>query len=222
MNFAKKNLEYNNKSITVYVPTEIPNFLWFSEPIIESRAILANADGFCFLRDLFLIAAKNDKEDSIYYVPIPKRDYKSPIMAIQEIRSWYNIGNYDLDLVLFNYHCAHFDVKEVKKIITSLKYLSSETITIEPDRNLIQQYIEEWKYWKNQKTLTTKAYSKFLIISTDNQMLLNLSHIADSFKDIPNESEHNFKAHSHADRLGTSSDNGLNFFYYYPGEFEEV
>ncbi|MCM3625741.1 hypothetical protein M3194_00005 [Paenibacillus glycanilyticus] len=222
MNFSFRSIESNKKLYSILIPEKIPNFIWFAEPVVSSRAIFANADGFTFIRDLFLIAAQSNKENTIYYVPIPNRAYKSPIMAIPEIQEWYKVGEYNLSLILFNYQFTHVDVKEAKTIISSLKYLPSQTINVVPDKQLIQKHIDEWKYWKLERTLNTKAHGKNLIIAADKQMLIHLAYQTDSFKNIDNRSKHNYQAHSHADNTGTSIDNGLNFFYYYPVEFEDV
>ncbi|WP_379138325.1 hypothetical protein [Paenibacillus sp. sgz500958] len=220
MKFQRKVLEYHNRTISVWIPEVIPDYLWFAEPIVDSRALFGNSEGYRFIRDLLLIAANHKTKDSMFYVPIPQRPHQSPYMSIPEMENWYKVGDFELDLVLFNYHFTQLTTKDVKTILSSLKYLPGVAFNIEPDQQLIRQHIEEWNRWKLKNTLNTKAHSQYLIISAEKEMLIHLAYQADSFTNIKDDSQHNYHAHTHADLLGTSKNNGLNFFYYLPAALE--
>lgn len=214
MRFSQYTIQINKKVIMVLEPLNAPCHLWFAEPIIDSRSMLANAEGFAFMRDLFLIAAQRKEPNIMFYVPRPRLNEETPAMAISEIRSWYKIGEFDMDLALCNFHYLHIGPKEVKKVIQSLRYIPKYTVRIEPDSAVLSSYIDKFEYWQLKNVLHTKAYSKMLIISADSEVLLHLAYQADGFTGIEDDVRHNFHAHSHADRIGTSENNGLNFFYY--------
>jgi hypothetical protein len=192
MKFLVQSLAYNKKLFSVLIPQKIPEFIWFAEPVISARSIFANAEGFTFIRNLFLIASQNQGRNVIYYVPVPTRVYKGPMMVIPELQG--EVGAYNLNLILFNYHYTHSDTRQIKTILSSLKYLSSQSINIEPDTQIVQKYKNDWRHWKLQRTLNTKLYK--------------------------NHPVYNYHVHSHADLIGTSKDNGLDLIYYFPEELE--
>ncbi|WP_141692694.1 hypothetical protein [Paenibacillus pectinilyticus] len=203
------------KAITVLEPINVPYHLWFAEPVIESRSVLANAEGFAFMRDLMLIAAQYKENNVMYYVPRPRLNEDTPAMAREEIKSWYMIGEFDLDLVMFNFHYLHIRSKDIKKAIKASRYLTKTIVGIEPVYADLHVYKERFEHWQLKNLLHTKSYSKTLIINADRDVLLYLSYQADGFTHLTNDVKHNFDAHSHADDIGTSVENGLNFFYYF-------
>jgi hypothetical protein len=161
-----------------------------------------------------LIAVENQIPNVMFFVPRPYKNNHTPVLATKEIRSWYNIGKYDLDLVLFNYHILQIRPKEIKRVINSLTYLPGKEINLMSKSTLLNDYIDTWNHWRLKRLLNTKAFSKYLAVSGNRDILLYLAYQADRFKDIEDDEEYNFR-HSHADTIGTSVDNGMDFYYYY-------
>lgn len=216
MKFKVKRLKMQNKLYSILIPENIPNHIWFSDPVVDSKAIFADAEGFAFLRDLFLIASHYRVQNAILYVPIARKksaDRKGLMPCMTDME---NIGEYNLNLILFNYHNTHLDTKLAKVMASSLEYVPAHHLIIDPNRNLLETYREGYEHWKLRKTLTTKVHQHQLYIAADDYMLVHLAYEANMYIDIPNDSESNYIAHTHADHLGTSKDNGINYFYYYP------
>ncbi|QRG66807.1 hypothetical protein [Brevibacillus choshinensis] len=208
MRFTRKKVPLGNKIVTVLVPKQVPKQLWFAEPILSTRAVLGDAHGFAFLSQLFLTAVKCEIPHALFYVPRPPVNEHTP-------RNGYNLGRYDLDLVLFHFHSLQIRSKDVKRVIHSLSFLPGEEIHLEADLSLLHSYLESYNHWNLKNQLTSKSYSKYVSVSGNSDILLYLAYLAYRFQGVEHDERSNFHLHSHADTIGTSPENGLDFYYYH-------
>lgn len=195
-----------DKSVYVYIPKQIPQQLRFIDPIEYTKIIMGNAEGFTFLKELFTIIASDKEKNRLFYLP-----NRAP--ENERYRQWFKIGIFDLDLVAFNYHSIQLDNKDIAKTIEHLKHVKCEEEEIE----LAEAVYKCQPLFKTRGKLSTKVFGKYFIIAGNKEVYSQLAYDSNRFRDYEDKETYYCEAHVHEDAIGSSKDNGLDFWYYYEG-----
>jgi hypothetical protein len=201
---VKEVLLHGARKVSIYCAECVPSQLRFIDPVEYTRVILANSEGFKYIRDVFIVAAANEIKDSIFYI-------EDNSMLHGEYEEWWKIGRFHLDMVIFNYHSIQLDAKEIARAINLSRNVAgiSKEITI-PDIKM-----ENKNHWLINKKLCTKSYKDKFIVSGNRDVLLQLAYDAEGFVNVEDDEEYNMGYHTHEDMIGTKEYNGMDFFYYH-------
>ncbi|TXK72370.1 hypothetical protein [Paenibacillus sp. N3.4] len=213
MKFKRVTVQQGKKQFTILQPLDQPRNLWFAEPVIDSRSVLANAEGFAFLRDLFLIAAQSTDPHEWFYALGQGFNERTPTMVTEETRNSYTMGEFDLNLALFNGGQIPIQLRKVGSIHHSLSGLEAETIEIEPDLSMLSLAVEQPEVTASFHVSTTNEKVKMMTIGAEKDILLRLAYLSDQFTRMEDDSKHNF--HSHIDQFALAEISGLNLMYYF-------
>lgn len=196
----------SEKKIKMYVPMDIPKQLRAIDPISYTRVILGNSEAFKFLKEIFNIAAQINEEGALFYIP-------NQSITPKQLREIWPVGNFELGLLIKNYHLTQLDKKEVLHVIDKYKKVTRKSETC---FDILEQRNSkaETNYWEINKKLCTKSYNKVFEISTSREVFLRLAHDVSTFIGLKNDPIYNFDYHRHEDNIGTKEDNGLDFYYY--------
>jgi hypothetical protein len=209
LKFSLKHFQIHNKDYFVYQPIEIPTKLWFVDPVTRTRSILGSSEGFSFIRELFMIVGTNTKNNSLFHVP-----HQSKVN--EDLIGWWPNGNFHLDLVCFNYYSLHLKTKVVKTLIERSEKSTGSIVELNYPKEAIKDFVKKFHEMriKLPRNLTCKAYSRFLTIAGDQDIFVHLGQLVNDYGDLEDNEEYN-GYHRHADYLGSSKENGIDFFYYF-------
>lgn len=126
---VKEVLLHGARKVNIYCAEYVPSQLRFIDPVEYTRVILANSEGFKYIRDVFIFAATHGKNDSIFYI-------EDNSVLHEKYEEWWEIGRFHLDMVIFNYHSIQLDTKEITRAINLSRNVTgiSKEINI-PDIN---------------------------------------------------------------------------------------
>lgn len=158
-----------------------------------------------------MIVGTNTKNNSLFYVP-----HQSKVN--EDLFGWWPNGNFHLDLVCFNYFNLQLKTKVVKTLIERSEKITGSIVELNYPKEAIKFYVK--KYYEMRinlpRNLTCKSYSRFLTIAGDQDIFVHLGQLVDDYGDLEDNEEYN-GYHRHADYLGSSKENGIDFFYYFLG-----
>ena len=212
MEFIRKDIRTKvNGLVKVYVPTFVPEQLRAMDVVSYNRVILGNAEGYSFLREVFLIAGATEDSNVMFYIP----DHSRKGERYQE---WFDLATLNMDMVIFNYHCFQAKPKDIKRIVEKSKSIPGQIkrLTIKAD---ITKDIPHWEYGSK---LNFKTYSKYMIISSNRNGFIELAQDADDYTQFEDEETYECNGHAHIggwehrDRVATD------FWYYYESNINEM
>jgi len=205
MEFIRKDIRTKeNELVKVYVPTYVPEQLRVMDATAYNRVILGNAEGYGFLRDVFLIAGATEEKNVLFYIP----DHSRKGERYQE---WFDIATLNMDMVIFNYHCFQAKPKEIKRIIEKSKSITGqiEQLAIKAD---ISKEIPHWEYGS---TLNFKTFSKYVIVSANRNGFIELAQEADDYTRYEDEETYQCDGHAHIGGCEYRDRVATDFWYYY-------
>ncbi len=200
---VKEVMLHGGKKVYIFEVVNVSKQLRFIDPIEYTKVILANSDGFEFMRNLFIISATYKQENSIFYI-------KDNSQAYEGFEQWWKIGRFHLDMVIFNYCNTRLSSKEISRAIE----ISRKTLGYKRDINVPKINLQR-PVWLIEKRLCTKIFKKNFIVCGNGDVLLELANSTDRFVGLEDNLEYNMNYHTHQDMIGTKKYNGLDFFYFY-------
>jgi hypothetical protein len=208
LKFIQKQIRIRNNDFFVYQPFETPKKLWFVNPVTRTRSILGSSEGFSFLRELFMIVGTNNKRNSLFFIPHQTKVH-------DDLNRWWPNANFHLNLVCFNYHNAQLPTKVIKTILERSELITGITLELDYPKEAIKDYEKKYHEMgiKLSRKLTCKSISKILTIAGDQDIFIHLSRLVHDYGSIEDNEDYN-GFHRHADWLGSSKENGIDFFYY--------
>jgi len=193
--------------IEVYTPEDIPSQLRHMHAAAYQRVILGNAEGFKFLRDIFLIAMKIKKHKAIFYIP----DHST---HGERYEDWFKVGQFHMNLVVINYHSFVGKPKLVKEIIDKSKKITGEIIALEAEKGLI----EDIPCWQLENAYHVKTHGKHIICSSNELGLMDLASLANRFVGLADVETSMCDYHIHLGHYKTEDRVATDFWYYYQSD----
>lgn len=126
--------------------------------------LFSDSLGYDLLSKLFWFAA-NLQGNELIHIPV---DFK----ANEEFKSIFKAeyAESNLGLFLINYHCIQLSPKEIKAIMEQ-KIFDETTVGV--PLNLPDEY--PYEYWDLKNKLTVKKFSKYLFLSGNRDVFMNLA-----------------------------------------------
>lgn len=196
--------EVTIKSITykVYETIDVPQQLRGLYSLNDISCILANATGYKFLQELFLIVGSNKEDNSIFLIFDSSRD-------IEKFHEWYLHAEFHKNIMLCNYARTKMPVKVLKRLLNMRKYTETRKVELHmPEYNY-----DKIEYWNLDNVLSVKNYSKWIMLSSNYEGFCYMSREAESFTDMKDDPQE-YCAHSHLFHL-TKYEDKLDFRYFY-------
>lgn|GEM_PF-4866127 len=212
MKFSKKEIKINQHHFIVYEAIEVPQNIWFVDPISTTRSVVGSSEGFVFLSTFLMIVGNHQEKNSLFHVPC------SPT-APEKLTEWWPIGRFDLDLVCFKYTQTQINSKLIKQVIERASSVRGEQQELDVPQEIWEREREKSDQSKIplKRSLTSKTHSKYLTVAADKEVFFHLGLMIEDYGEIE-DSEEYIGYHRHADWLGTAEDNGLDFEYFYQDE----
>ncbi|WP_273320120.1 hypothetical protein [Vallitalea guaymasensis] len=202
MKFKYREVIIKSKKYIVYEPIDIPKQLRGLYSSNDVSCILANAIGYKFLKELFLIVGSNKEDNSVYLVFDSSRE-------VEEFHEWFPQAELHKNMVLCNYSRTKMSVKALKKILEMRKYIKVREIEL-----YVPAYnYDKIRYWSLDNVLSVKNYSKWIMLSSNYEGFCYMSREADNFTNMEDDPEEYF-AHTHLFHL-TKYEDKLDFRHYY-------
>lgn len=192
------------KSITyrIYELIDVPKQLRGLYSSNGNSCILANATGYKFLKELFLIVGSNKEDNSIFLIYDSSRD-------VEKFQEWYIHAEFHKNIVLCNYARTKVSIKVLKRLLNMRKHLKTKKVEL----HLPEYNYDKIKGWNLDNVLSVKNYGKWIMLSSNYEGFCYMSREADSFLDIKDDPEEYF-AHRHLFHL-TKYEDKIDFRYFY-------
>ena len=202
MKFNRWNATFQNKEYTVIESLDIPIQLRvLYEPNVMST-ILANAEGYKYLMDIFLIMGSLKKSNTIIVIADNSRSFES-------FQSWYPGGEFHKGIILYDFGFTQIRGKELKKVLSMKRYAKESIIELEvPNHDF-----EKIDFYSLDNTLHVNEFGKWVMLGSNYTGFSYLARDAESFLDYDDDPEEHF-AHEHTFFLTKMVDK-LDFRYYF-------
>ncbi len=202
MKFVKWEASLKSLNYTILEPCDVPVQLRVMDEPGNRATILANAQGYRFLKDLFLIVGAMKQPNCLFVV----RD-ASP--QVERFQSWYPGGAFHKGLILSHHGHAAVTGKIAREVLASRKFARQTHETLRVPACDFQRI----PHWGLENTLHVHPHGKWLLLASNYEGYLYMAREADGFLDIPDDPDENF-AHAHLFHLTHMEDRlDMRFFY---------
>lgn len=202
MKFAYREVIIKSTKYKVYEPIEVPKQLRGLYSPNDISCILANATGYKFLQELFLIVGSYKENNSVFLLYDSSRD-------IEKFHSWYPHAELHKNIMLCNYARTKMPPKVLKRLLDMRKYVKARKVEL----HMPKYNYDKIDYWNLDNVLSVKNYSKWIMLSSNYEGYCYMSREADSFTDMKDDPEEYF-AHGHLFHL-TKLEDKLDLRYFY-------
>lgn len=205
MKFTYRELVLKSKKYKIYEPIEVSKQLRAMFTPKDYSCILANAEGFKLLYDLFLIMAGSKNDNVIIAIYDVSKDY-------EDFQSWYMGGEFHKNIVLTNFERTQISVKDFNRLLGMKKYVRSSNVQLQVPKVNFDRIVD----WKLDNTLTVKNHGKWIMISSNMQGYMYMAREASYYLDMEDDPEETF-SHSHLFFLSNLEDVlDMRYFYQEP------
>ena len=209
MKFIRWEANLQSRNYVILEPCDVPVQLRIMDEPGDRATILANAQGYRFLKDLFLIVGAMKQPNCLFVV----RD-NSP--KLERFQFWYPGGAFHKGLILSHHGHVAMTGKAARKVLAMKKYAKQTQVSLQAPAGDFQRL----PHWGLENALHVHPHGKWILLASNFEGYLYMAREADGFLNIPDDPEETF-AHAHLFFL-TQMEDRLDMRYYYQAPQHEA